>query len=288
MVKVSRIENEFTGNLEFIEQLDFSAEVPYTIMQKKITFPEVVPIHYAPTIEILICNDITGVVTIGNNPFPVKNDCVFFIPPHVVHSTSLRPAGTGKPGSKIVLTISPEHINNYINIERLLQADGYYLDDLPFVLNNTADFIRIINELGDDDGNFLLCIQHLLELFMLIVHEKGKATTHFKLDAKQNHLLQGLIEWTYSRLEGKITLDEAAQYVNFSKSYFCKYFKEATGMSYVDYLQNIRVSKAAFMLRKGASISDCCFECGYTNISYFMSIFKKITGKTMLDYKKTQ
>ena len=40
------------------------------------------------------------------------------------------------------------------------------------------------------------------------------------------------------------------------------------------------------MLEKGAFISDCCFECGYTNISYFISILKKYTGKTILDYKK--
>lgn len=286
MIKVSRVENNFTGNLEFLEQLEFSSEVPYTIMQKDIVSPEIVPIHYAPTAEILICSGIDGTVTIGSQPFPVNYSGVYFIPPHVVHSTSFKTNPNQKAGYKIVLTISLEHLGFYINMEKLLQADGYDIDDLPFVLKDVSGFVDIIHALIRDDGNFSRCIRHLLDLFSLIVHEKDTSTMHFKLDAKQNHLLQDLISWTYSRIDKKITLEEAARYVNFSKSYFCRYFKEATGMSYIDYLQHIRVSKAASMLLKGASISDCCFECGYTNISYFISIFKKYTGKTMLDYKK--
>lgn len=287
MIKVSRIESNFTGNLDFIEQLEFSEEIPYTIMQKKISCPEVVPIHYAPTIEILICSDIDGTVTVGNQPFPVKHSAVFFIPPLVVHSTSFNPAKGGSEGHKIVLTISLEHLCNYVNIEKILQANGNYIDDLPFMLQPSSDFIAVIQDLIRDDGNFSKCICHLLNLFALIVDEKNSSTMHFKLNVNQNHLLQKLINWTYSRIDSKITLEEAAKCINFSKNYFCKYFKETTGMSYVEYLQHIRVSKAASMLLKGASISDCCYECGYTNISYFISIFKKYTGKTMLDYKKT-
>ena len=286
MIKVSRIENSFTGNLDFIEQLEFSDEVPYTIMKKDISSAEVVPIHYAPTIEILICDEIDGTVTIGNQPFPVNHSAVFYIPPRVVHSTSFKASAPNAAGRKIVLTISLDNLGHYVNIDKILQANGYDIDDLPFLLNQVSDFLEVIHALVEDDGNFSKCIFHILDLFSLIVYEKDSSTMHFKLNANQNHLLQDLINWTYSRIDSKITLEEAARYVNFSKSYFCKYFKEATGMSYVNYLQHIRVSKAASMLLKGASIADCCFECGYTNISYFISIFKKYTGKTMLDYKK--
>lgn len=287
MIKVSRIENIFTGNLDFIEQIEFSEKVPYTIMQKKISYSEIVPIHYAPTIEILICRGVNGTVTIGNQPYSLENDAVFFIPPRVVHSTSFCPASEGTAGKKFVLTISLEHLNNYINMEKIFLANDYHIEDFPFVLKYSSDFMEIIRRLVKDDGIFSKCIRHILDLFILIVHEKNSSTMKFKLNVNQNHLLQNLINWTYSRIDSKITLEEAAKYINFSKSYFCKYFKETTGMSYIEYLQHIRVSKAASMLLNGASISECCFECGYTNISYFISVFKKYTGKTMLDYKKT-
>lgn len=61
-------------------------------------------------------------------------------------------------------------------------------------------------------------------------------------------------------------------------------FKETTGLSFVYYLQQYRVSQALQCLRNGCSISDAAFEAGFNTIRNFNRVFLEIVGYTPREY----
>ena len=74
---------------------------------------------------------------------------------------------------------------------------------------------------------------------------------------------------------------ELARSLGMSYSYFSRSFKRVTGMTFKQYLNRTRINQAEKMLcRGGASVSEVATRCGYNSISYFISVYKDITGKT--------
>ena len=74
---------------------------------------------------------------------------------------------------------------------------------------------------------------------------------------------------------------ELAHSLGMSYSYFSRSFRRVTGMTFKQYLNRMRVNQAEKLLcRGGASVSEVATRCGYNSISYFISVYKSITGKT--------
>lgn len=88
------------------------------------------------------------------------------------------------------------------------------------------------------------------------------------------------------RFQEKITLDEASQAVNSSTRHFCKVFKQATGITFTDYLARTRVEKAKQLLENpNLRVSEIAFETGFESISQFNRSFKRITGKSPTQFR---
>ena len=74
---------------------------------------------------------------------------------------------------------------------------------------------------------------------------------------------------------------ELARSLGMSYSYFSRSFRRVTGMTFKQYLNRTRVNQAEKLLcRKNLSVSEVATKCGYNSISYFISVYKSITGKT--------
>jgi AraC-like DNA-binding protein/ligand-binding sensor protein len=88
------------------------------------------------------------------------------------------------------------------------------------------------------------------------------------------------------RFRQRITLDEAAQAVHASTRHFCKVFKQATGITFTDYLARTRVEKAKHLLQNPhLRVSEIAFETGFDSISQFNRSFKRITGMSPTQYR---
>lgn len=87
--------------------------------------------------------------------------------------------------------------------------------------------------------------------------------------------------------EDKHTLESISKILYVSPAYFGIAFKKSTGISFVDYLSNIRVNKAKEILTSlSCSIKDVAMRVGYDDYTYFCKVFKKNTGCTPLEYRK--
>lgn len=85
----------------------------------------------------------------------------------------------------------------------------------------------------------------------------------------------------------EIPLEEIAGVVSLSPSYFSKYFKTVTQVSFSDYLANLRLENAIRdMLERNSTVSAAAFENGFANVKSFITQCKKIYGCTPAQYKK--
>ena len=93
--------------------------------------------------------------------------------------------------------------------------------------------------------------------------------------------LRQAIEYIQEHLDQEISLNELAEYLGISRYYFCRLFKQSTGLSPYQYVIQQRVERAKELLLQGKlSLSDIAIACGFTHQSHLNRHFKRLTGVT--------
>jgi YesN/AraC family two-component response regulator len=83
-----------------------------------------------------------------------------------------------------------------------------------------------------------------------------------------------------------LSLGDVAKAVNMSAFYFCKMFKQATGVTFTEYLARVRVEKVKnLMLNPHKRISEAAFEAGFQSLSQFNRVFRKVAGEAPTTYR---
>jgi transcriptional regulator GlxA family with amidase domain len=84
-----------------------------------------------------------------------------------------------------------------------------------------------------------------------------------------------------------IDLARAAREAGMSVSCFERYLKNQTGMTFIAYLNSMRIAKARDLLRANRSpMLQVALACGFSNQSHFNRVFRKIAGVTPGEYRK--
>lgn len=84
-----------------------------------------------------------------------------------------------------------------------------------------------------------------------------------------------------------LRLEDVSSAVGFNATYFSTLFKKETGQNFMDYLTELRISKAKELLCGDTlSVQDVAEMVGYSDLKYFSRLFKKATGVSPSDYKK--
>ena len=109
-------------------------------------------------------------------------------------------------------------------------------------------------------------------------------TPEIRTKTKKN--LELIIKYIEENISQKISLAEVAALVNMSESAFSHFFKKKTGISFITYVNNLRVAKACDLLASTSlSASEICYDCGFNNKSNFIRIFTKRKNMTPIEYR---
>jgi YesN/AraC family two-component response regulator len=88
-------------------------------------------------------------------------------------------------------------------------------------------------------------------------------------------ILQHVLDHYYEPLSVK----EMAKMTNLSPLYFGTLFKQETGLTFRQYLTNIRINQAENLLSSGMyNVSEAAAECGFSDVFYFSKVFKEHRG----------
>lgn len=264
----------------FEEHFFFSKEMPYTITIKQFLTEDLVPLHYAETIEILLCDQLSGEIVIDNRHFELQGHQLFVIPPYTVHSNSIRPG----IGTMFVFKIHFGQLAHYLNAERIFSLFGCTVSQLRYDCPAFTEVLEVVSGLMDHDGDLGRCLPHLIELFGILSRHTDPDRAEADHDRFRDSSLQELIRWTNENYARRITIDEVARMTGYSKYHFCSRFKSLTGMTYLNYLNSVRIRRACMLLQKGESVQNVCRAAGFENVSYFIQVFKKIRHVTPHQY----
>ena len=98
-------------------------------------------------------------------------------------------------------------------------------------------------------------------------------------------LARNYIEKNYRNPE--FNVQSVANHIKIDRTYLYRLFKEETGMSVIDYINNCRISKAEVLLiDENISIKDVAYSVGFTDQMYFSKVFKKLRGQTPTEFRR--
>ena len=106
--------------------------------------------------------------------------------------------------------------------------------------------------------------------------------------AQKKQLILNSLIFLENNYSSPLTVKEIADASSLSESYFRTVFKEATGLSPLDYLNWLRVVKALEYLQSGKMlVSDAAARVGILDANYFSRLFKKLMGQPPNFFKKS-
>ena len=104
---------------------------------------------------------------------------------------------------------------------------------------------------------------------------------HYKTDVAKT------LEYMEENYMYRLTLSSISANVNLSSSYLCRIFKSEVGTSITNYLNNLRIRKAATLIKENTmSMKEISSMVGIDDQLYFSRLFKKCMGISPSEYGK--
>ena len=124
-------------------------------------------------------------------------------------------------------------------------------------------------------GIVCLLISHLVKNYSI------RSSTHSDKQKRDMQRLNNSLCFIDEHYNEKITSKKLAEMSYVTESYFCRFFKKATGVTVSEYLNEFRIEKAMYLLKNTtASILGISEQVGFYDTNYFSRVFKKHTGVT--------
>jgi len=266
------------------EDITYSHEIPYSIVLQRFKEFSIIPLHFADTIEILIVQNIAGYIYVaGKNYLLDGSPKVIIILPEMLHSAEYRPIGEG---TVLNLKLSLKDMRVCLDLEGILASNGHSINSLHASQPDYKAIYKAVMSMAKADDNYFVRMGWMLKIYELLIKGIPDNLPEVTAITSDQHKINDLLCWTEEHYKENISVESAAEYMNLSKYYFCRFFKKETGITYITFLNQVRVRHAFTLLLSGKSMTECCYECGFTNMPYFVQLFKKTTGYTSHKYLK--
>ena len=115
-------------------------------------------------------------------------------------------------------------------------------------------------------------------------------TIENRLDAAQENMpeekIKAMTDYIKENLHRDISLSDLSDSMNVSYAYASMFFKNKTGMNFVDYLQTTRIAMSQTLLAETEkNIDVIAADTGFISVNTFYRVFKKCVGTTPAQYR---
>jgi AraC-like DNA-binding protein len=164
-----------------------------------------------------------------------------------------------------------------------------FLDQMGFSRNQPVIQVQNLNQVERHIDRILLAnkltcanelvrLSELLALFSYIMEERPKVDTK-KTEYPGELYVRYALEYMMNHYSEKMKIDDLADIIGISRSYFTGIFKKEVKMSPQEYLINLRLEKAAALLRSSEeSVQTIAQKSGYEDSLSFSKVFKQKYG----------
>jgi len=148
------------------------------------------------------------------------------------------------------------------SMDRILQSSG---------LERFSIFLRLLSKLSQHQDYRLLSSVQLQS---------------FDDDASL-HQISEVVDYMTANYATPFTMSEIAERIGMTESRFSRYFRRATGNTFTDFVNHLRINRACQLLMETEQyISTICYNVGFNNVANFNRRFMEIKGMTPSEFRK--
>ena len=140
----------------------------------------------------------------------------------------------------------------------------------------TPRLLDLTQKHGFDSVLELMSILHDLSIsrnMKMLSDASFKIPEHYSFNSRR---IEKVMEYINQNFDKSISLTEVARIASMTEVGFSRFFKQRTGNTFVDTLNEVRLGHASRMLIETTqNVTEIAYKCGFNNISNFNRIFKK-------------
>lgn len=254
------------------------------------------PLHNHPEYEINLVMKASGNRIVGDNMEKYKDYDLVLLGPYLNHAWDGSDTDKQKyPTTHTIVLQFGENLfqNSFLSkkafqaikmmLEYSVRGIEFYGETLAIVMEK----MKALVNMNEFDG--AIAFLNILQILATSSENRFVASTGYssKIPSSKNKRMDKVYEFIMQHYQEKITLNQVASMINMSDSAFSHFFKKSTKRSFSKFLTDTRLGEACkLLLETQDSVSEICFQCGYTNLSNFNRLFKKYKGMTPVEYRR--
>ncbi|MCE7041409.1 AraC family transcriptional regulator [Dyadobacter sp. CY312] len=217
------------------------------------------------------------------------------VPANVTMKIDFPEASENNPTQCIALALDQTKIQQIVDrlneqYPREGQDQYWSLSRNQYHFMNNLDLAQSMNKLiricsGSAIGKDILADLTLQELIVHIIQTQNlHAVSDEQIDP--NNPLAYVISYIRANISEKIQVEELSEKACMSRTSFYRAFKREFNLSPLDFILKEKIKKAKHLLSESkASISEVCYQLGFSDLNYFGRQFKKAEGISPTQYR---
>lgn len=208
-------------------------------------------------------------------------------------------AAAHNPSQCIALAVDDGYIRKtvqYLNEHFNSDPDGttdWKLQCNKFHFDNDEEITALINKLiricsSADKAKGVFADLNLKELLIRLIQSQHLQQVEVAAISDPNRSrLQFVLRYIHEHLTDKILVDQLCHKAYLSRNAFFKWFREQLGITPLEYIirERIKLAKELLSTRR-MSLFEVSLQCGFSDVNYFVRLFKKVEGITPKVYQR--
>jgi len=174
----------------------------------------------------------------------------------------------------------------FVELRRLLERSAR---GLVFDKSTRRVVGRMLRELPHTQG-----LDQVIRVLRILSRLSAGVATPLSSAAWDTRLLRGrsarldqITDYVLAHMAVDISLEQISAQVRMSKSSFSHFFRRATGKTFTDFVNEVRLSRVAKMLvETDLDVSQIAYTVGFSTLSHFNALFRKVHGCSPRAYRR--
>jgi len=249
--------------------------------------------HFHNLMQIGICHEGSGVLTIDERKYPYKQGMVVVIPancPHHIFSEQ-------EAFWEFILISSTNTLQELFPNNKKIHEEKLAMVNFRAVIfgaeeaEELACILReIIKELRRQGDYYRDVVRDLVKILVLrLLRSNEEISVESPMETINNPQIQPALAYIQENYHNDIRVEELAKQCGLSEPHFRRVFREYVNMSPTDYLNFFRICEACKMMnRRDSQMDVIAADCGFPSVSTFTRNFKKFLSITPYQWKLQQ
>lgn len=251
--------------------------------------------HYHPQYELIYISKSSGIRFVGDNVSQFGPGELVLVGPYLPHlwrNDVSYYENEDKEVATIVIKFTKDFVGaelfnrmEFLQVNTMLEKAKFGLSFSPEIGKRMHNLLMNFIDLSAPKQIIsLLDILHDLSLEEAEVLSSSDMRQYTQDNAQR---IDKVLKYISNNYASDITLNDISDVASMRTTSFCRFFKQITSQSFVQYLAEVRIQNAKRLLaQEDYTINEVCDYVGFQTISNFNKQFKRITGMTPSQFRE--